>query len=89
VAPFFGANHPAETSPQHAEGRHRSGSAHQLVSSDVFLNRYLFSSNVADRTDDCRAYLTDTFREVICHQEELMSALVEHGDRDLDLSVVQ
>jgi hypothetical protein len=36
-----------------------------------------FSSNVADRTDDCSAYLTDTFRQVISHQEELLSVLVE------------
>jgi hypothetical protein len=32
---------------------------------------------------------TDTFREVICHQEELMSAPVEHGDQDLDLHRVK
>jgi hypothetical protein len=48
-----------------------------------------FSSNVADRTDDCSVYLTDTFREVICHQEELLSVLVEHGDRELDLHRVK
>jgi hypothetical protein len=32
---------------------------------------------------------TDTFREVIYRQEELVSALVEHGDQDLDLHRVK